>query len=76
MIRAGVRSTAEPRSFRTIRTGAICLFFFEYFHGEDGRGLGASHQGWTALVAKLIQQSYLARDGDFERKKEEHEWRR
>ncbi|HSR06463.1 MAG TPA: hypothetical protein VLM42_04885 [Bryobacteraceae bacterium] len=41
-----------------------CLVYFEYFHGEDGRGLGASHQGWTALVAKLIQQSYLARDGD------------
>lgn len=39
-----------------------CLLYFEYFHGEDGRGLGASHQGWTALVAKLIQQSYLARD--------------
>ena len=37
------------------------LIFSEYFHGEDGRGLGASHQGWTALVAKLIQQSYLAR---------------
>jgi len=41
-----------------------CLLYFEYFHAEDGRGLGASHQGWTALVAKLIQQSYLARDGD------------
>jgi hypothetical protein len=38
------------------------LIFSEYFHGDDGRGLGASHQGWTALVAKLIQQSYLARD--------------
>ncbi len=32
--------------------------FYEYFHGETGAGLGASHQtGWTALVAKLIQQS-------------------
>ena len=40
------------------------LLFFEYFHGEDGRGLGASHQGWTAMVAKLIQQSYLGRDQD------------
>ncbi|HEY1653601.1 MAG TPA: hypothetical protein VGF86_00640 [Candidatus Tumulicola sp.] len=31
--------------------------FYEYFHGDDGRGLGASHQtGWTGLVAKLIQQ--------------------
>jgi hypothetical protein len=32
--------------------------FHEYFHGETGAGLGASHQtGWTGLVAKLIQQS-------------------
>ena len=31
--------------------------FFEYFHGDNGRGLGASHQtGWTALVAKMVQQ--------------------
>ncbi len=31
--------------------------FHEYFHGDDGAGIGASHQtGWTALVAKLIQQ--------------------
>lgn len=34
------------------------VLFHEYFHGETGAGLGASHQtGWTALVAKLIQQS-------------------
>ncbi len=32
--------------------------FHEYFHGETGAGLGASHQtGWTGLVAKLIAQS-------------------
>jgi hypothetical protein len=31
--------------------------FYEYFHGDNGTGLGASHQtGWTALVAKLVQQ--------------------
>jgi hypothetical protein len=31
--------------------------FYEYFHGDNGSGLGASHQtGWTALVAKLLQQ--------------------
>ncbi|MDE3179466.1 MAG: glucosidase, partial [Acidobacteriota bacterium] len=31
--------------------------FYEYFHGDNGRGLGASHQtGWTSLVAKLIEQ--------------------
>ncbi len=34
------------------------ISFFEYFHGDNGAGLGASHQtGWTALVAKLLQQS-------------------
>ena len=33
------------------------LTFNEYFHGDDGAGLGASHQtGWTGLVAKLIMQ--------------------
>jgi hypothetical protein len=34
------------------------MLFYEYFHGETGAGLGAGHQtGWTALVAKLIQQN-------------------
>jgi hypothetical protein len=34
------------------------ILFYEYFHGDNGAGIGASHQtGWTALVAKLIQQS-------------------
>jgi Glycosyl hydrolase family 63 C-terminal domain len=34
------------------------ILFYEYFNGDNGAGLGASHQtGWTALVAKLIQQS-------------------
>jgi hypothetical protein len=33
------------------------ILFHEYFHGDNGRGVGASHQtGWTGLVAKLIQQ--------------------
>ncbi|MFO0426123.1 MAG: MGH1-like glycoside hydrolase domain-containing protein [Planctomyces sp.] len=33
------------------------VLFYEYFHGETGRGLGASHQtGWTALVAKMLQK--------------------
>ena len=32
------------------------VLFHEYFHGETGQGLGASHQtGWTALVARLIE---------------------
>jgi hypothetical protein len=34
------------------------VLFYEYFHGDTGEGLGASHQtGWTGLVAKLLQQS-------------------
>ncbi|MDT7041711.1 MGH1-like glycoside hydrolase domain-containing protein [Candidatus Nitronereus thalassa] len=33
------------------------LLFHEFFHGETGQGLGASHQtGWTALIAKLLEQ--------------------
>jgi hypothetical protein len=33
------------------------VLFYEYFHGDTGRGLGASHQsGWTALVAELINE--------------------
>ena len=36
------------------------ILFYEYFHADTGQGLGASHQtGWTALVAKLLQQSPL-----------------
>jgi len=32
------------------------ILFYEYFHGDNGRGVGATHQtGWTGLVAKLIQ---------------------
>ena len=34
------------------------VLFYEYFHGDNGRGVGASHQtGWTGLVAKLLQQA-------------------
>jgi hypothetical protein len=48
------------------------MLFFEYFHGDDGRGLGASHQtGWTGLVAMLIQQ----RGGASARGTEEQTWR-
>jgi hypothetical protein len=32
------------------------ILFYEYFHGDNGAGLGASHQtGWTGVVSKLIQ---------------------
>jgi hypothetical protein len=34
------------------------VLFYEYFHGDSGRGVGANHQtGWTGLVAKMLQQS-------------------
>jgi hypothetical protein len=33
------------------------ILFYEHFHGDNGAGLGASHQtGWTALVANLIDE--------------------
>ena len=39
------------------------VLFYEYFHGDTGRGLGAAHQtGWTALIALLLR-SYGAGDG-------------
>jgi hypothetical protein len=34
------------------------IFFYEYFHGDNGAGIGASHQtGWTAVVANLIDRT-------------------
>jgi hypothetical protein len=37
------------------------LLFYEYFHGDEGSGVGASHQtGWTGLIAKLLQQSGIS----------------
>jgi mannosylglycerate hydrolase MGH1-like protein/glycosyl hydrolase family 63 len=34
------------------------ILFYEYFHGDNGRGVGASHQtGWTALVANLLERT-------------------
>jgi hypothetical protein len=46
------------RYFQTNPHWQNLIPFFEYFHGDNGAGLGASHQtGWTALVAYLIQQS-------------------
>ena len=36
------------------------ISFNEYFHGDTGRGLGATHQtGWTGVIAKIIQQLYI-----------------
>ena len=44
--------------FQTDPGWSDCIPFHEYFHGDNGAGVGASHQtGWTGLVAKLIQQT-------------------
>ena len=46
------------RTFQIDPNWRDLLLFYEYFHGDEGAGIGASHQtGWTGLVAKLIQQS-------------------
>jgi Mannosylglycerate hydrolase MGH1-like glycoside hydrolase domain len=38
------------------------ILFYEYFHGDNGRGLGASHQtGWTALVVRLLEDAQKMR---------------
>lgn len=48
----------DTQKFQTDPLWRDCVPFHEYFHGDHGAGLGASHQtGWTGLVAKLIQQS-------------------
>jgi hypothetical protein len=42
--------------FRTDPEWRDAILFYEHFHGDDGAGLGASHQtGWTGLVAPIIQ---------------------
>ncbi len=42
--------------------------FYEYFHGDTGRGVGASHQtGWTGLVVRLLEKHARAADGEHRR---------
>jgi hypothetical protein len=54
--RRPVHGTEER--YRTNPNWKDLVLFYEYFHGDTGQGLGASHQtGWTGLVAKLLQQS-------------------
>jgi hypothetical protein len=34
------------------------VLFYEYFHGDSGRGVGASHQtGWTSVIASLLERT-------------------
>jgi hypothetical protein len=64
LIKLWLRDEKGERPFARASEGALKVLqdrdrylFHEYFHGDTGAGLGASHQtGWTGLVAKLIQQ--------------------
>jgi hypothetical protein len=52
------RSSGTPHSEAVWQDN---LLFHEYFHGDTGEGLGASHQtGWTALIANCIEKLYAA----------------
>ena len=46
------------------------VLFYEYFHGDTGRGVGASHQtGWTALAARYLEERARGRtSGDVSRR--------
>ncbi len=58
MARASVRYSADRQKFQNDPHFKDNILFYEYFHGDNGAGIGANHQtGWTALVAKLLQQS-------------------
>jgi hypothetical protein len=49
---------ADGHKFQNDPDWRDLILFYEYFHGDNGAGIGASHQtGWTGLVAKLLQQS-------------------
>ena len=55
---AGTRPVfGGDRLFQTDPHWRDHILFYEYFHGDNGAGIGASHQtGWTALVANLLQE--------------------
>ena len=58
MATAGGRCTAANARYQTDAQWKDLVLFYEYFHGDNGAGLGASHQtGWTGLVSKMLQQS-------------------
>ncbi len=48
-VNGGTRKFQEDANWRD------CLLFYEYFHGDNGAGLGASHQtGWTGIIARIM----------------------
>ena len=53
----GPRGTRKAELFAKDPHWRDLVLFYEYFHGDTGEGLGASHQtGWTALIASLIDE--------------------
>ena len=48
------RFAADPHWRELVR-------FYEYFHGDTGRGIGASFQGWSTLVARCLEDVAAAR---------------
>jgi hypothetical protein len=58
----GVRpSQPESGALATDPSGNALIRLHEYFHGDSGRGLGASFQGWTTLVARCLENVAGAR---------------
>jgi hypothetical protein len=48
-----------------------CLLFYEYFHGDNGAGLGASHQtGWTGVIARIMHLFGTVRQSDIDASKD------
>jgi hypothetical protein len=47
----------DDRQYATDAHFKDLVLFYEYFHADTGRGIGASHQtGWTALAGRLLQE--------------------
>ena len=66
--RRAVFGAAEK--FQTDPHWRDCLLFYEYFHGDNGAGLGASHQtGWTGLIARSMHLFATLREADVEHSK-------
>ncbi len=56
---SGNRPVNNYDSFYTKEHSKDLILFYEYFHGDNGRGVGATHQtGWTGVVAELIDKVY------------------
>jgi hypothetical protein len=54
-----IPAMARTAAFEDDEYAKDLLLFYEYFHGETGEGLGASHQtGWTGLIANLVFRRY------------------